>query len=154
MNKTNIAAIGLVATALFIGSASALGMFGGYGGYGPGMMGGYYGAPTAGTDGTVTPVYGGYCGGYGAYGCTGTGYNVDALTDEQKATIEERIRELQDEGALPRDIHGEVWNLLEEFGVVSDTGIDADGDGNPDYPNEYGRGYGGGGGCGMRGAWR
>jgi hypothetical protein len=60
--------------------------------------------------------------GYSYYGYPGYGIYVwDKLTDEQRAAIQDRIRELQEKGAYPWEIRAEVYKLLREYGALPEV---------------------------------
>lgn len=91
--KTAIAGI----LALAILAAPAYAYWGGSGfGYGYGMMG----------TGMMGYGYPGY-----------STFAWDKLTQDQKAVIQDKIRELQEKGAYPWEIRAEVYKLLKEYGL-------------------------------------
>ena len=72
--------------------------------------------------------------GYGGYPAWGYSYGFGKeLTDEQRAEIQEKIQELQKEGAYPWEIHTEIAKLLQKFDVLSNNTAPVPG---------YGFGYG------------
>lgn len=90
------------------------------------------------------------------YGMMGTSGYTDQLTNEQRATIRAKARELWEKGATHFEIATEIQKLLKEFGVETATGF------GPDFGQAYGGGMMGGygaagcpghGGSGMMGGW-
>lgn len=58
--------------------------------------------------------------GYGYHDYHGYGiYGWEKLTDDQRAAIQDKIRELQEKGAYPWEIRAEVYKLLREYGAIS-----------------------------------
>ena len=53
------------------------------------------------------------------YGYWGYGYGFGKeLSDEQRAEIQEKVKELREKGAYPWEIRAEVLKLLRKFGVL------------------------------------
>jgi Spy/CpxP family protein refolding chaperone len=72
--------------------------------------------------------------GYGGWGY-GMGYEA-WLTEEQRAEIQDRVKELREEGAPPWEIRAEVFRLLQRFGAVTNETTPV-----PGYGFGWGYGY-------------